>query len=82
MEEIKIFATNLYYPPKEKGFSTIVMINSTYMDYPYSDTRADAIQAGVIKAKIYEREGRKGIKVYVFDYSSRKLEEIDYTTFL
>jgi hypothetical protein len=79
MEEIKDFAGNLYYPPKKKGFTTIVMINTTF--YPYSEIEADAIQAGVLKAKMYEKEGRQGVKVFVFDHSTGDLEEKDHIRF-
>lgn len=81
MDEIKDFASNLYYPPKKKGFTTIVMINTTFMDYPYSENKADAIQAGVLKAKIYEKEGRQGVKVFVFDHSTGELKEKDHKNF-
>lgn len=81
MIEIKQFARDLYYPPKTEGFNTIVMIGNTFMHYPYSDNRADAIKAGVLKAKGYQSEGRQGIRVYVYDYSTDNLEEIDFTTF-
>lgn len=81
MVEIKQFARNLYYPQKKEGFNTIVMIDNTFMHYPYSDNRADAIKEGVLKAKEYQRERRKGIRVYVYDYSTDNLEEIDFTTF-
>lgn len=81
MEEIKDFASNLYYPRKTRGFTTIVMINTTFMGYPYSENEADAIQAGALIAKIYEREGRQGVKVFVFNHSAGELKEIDYTKF-
>ena len=81
MIEIKQFARNLYDPPKREGFNTIVMIGNTFMYYPYSDNRPDAIKDGVLKAKEYQRERRKGIRVYVYDYSTDNLEEIDFTTF-
>jgi hypothetical protein len=81
MVEIKQFARNLYYPQKKEGFNTIVMIDNTFMHYPYSDNRTDAIKEGVLKAKEYQRERRKGIRVYVYDYSTGNLEEIDFTTF-
>jgi len=78
MEEIRDFVGNLYNPPKKKGFTTIVIINNIFMDYPYSENEADAIQAGVLKAKMYEKEGRQGIEVFVFDHSTGKLGKKDY----
>jgi hypothetical protein len=81
MEEIKDFASNLYYPPRKRGVTTIVMINTTFMDYPFSENEADAIQAGVLKAKMYEKEGRQGVKVFVFNHSTGGLKEIDHKHF-
>ena len=81
MEEIKDFANSLYYPPKKRGFTTIVITGNTFMHYPYADNRTDAIREGVLKAKEYQGEKRQGIKVYVYDHSTDNLEEIDFTTF-
>jgi len=82
MEEIEELAKNLYHPPIEAGFTTIVMIETILMYYPYSENRAEAIQRGVLQAKTYHYdEKRRGVKVYVYDRSTGTLEEIDFTKF-
>ena len=78
MQEIIDFVKSLYHPSKKGGFTIVVITDTQIMYHSYSKNKAYMIQLGVIQAKTYCKEGRQGVKVFVFDHSTGVLDEIDF----
>jgi hypothetical protein len=80
-EYIKGFIKNLYDPPKKSGFTTVVMSYARIMYHSYSENKTAVIQGGVLKARTYYKEERRGVKIFVFDHSTGTLDEIGFSKF-